>query len=145
MRKRILSMLIVIATTTGYAQVSADKSIVMTGANESDRRLIHVGTPEESHNLLNTSSVLSGSAVYPAVSGTASAIILSFSPPLASLSEGQVFFFNPTAANTGAVTISADGLPAYPVQLYGAALAGGELTSGVIRKLIFSGTAFEIQ
>jgi hypothetical protein len=87
----------------------------------------------------------SGSANWGgAALGTANALTITVAPVLSALAAGNRFAFIPGAANTGPATLQVGALAAAPL-LNGAALAGGELQSGVAVSVVYDGTAFQIQ
>ncbi|RVU74729.1 gp53-like domain-containing protein [Pantoea dispersa] len=67
--------------------------------------------------------------------GAANAIVISSTPAITALVDGQAFDIACAAANTGAVTLKVNALPAYPVIGPVGALQGGEIgaAKGVIR------------
>ena len=67
--------------------------------------------------------------------GAANAIVITPSPVITALVDGQVFDIAVAAANTGAVTLKVNALTAYPVIGSAGALQGGEIgaAKGVIR------------
>jgi hypothetical protein len=77
----------------------------------------------------------------PTVGGTANAITLTYSTAPGSNLAGEVIYFTPTAANTGATTISVNGNTALPLQYQGAALVGGELQTGRVYQAIIGAGA----
>lgn len=82
--------------------------------------------------LAQTADLQSGAATWATgVAGTADAIVLTFDPPIAAYSEGMALRFQAAAANTGAVTVAVDGLPAKPLRRWdGIDLAPGDLPAG---------------
>jgi hypothetical protein len=76
------------------------------------------------------------------VSGT-NTIIGSLNPPLTSYATEMVVSFTPTGNNTGAATLSINGLSARPIVKFdGDALVSGDLVSGIPALLVASGSQF---
>lgn len=78
------------------------------------------------------------------VAGTANDVILTFAQSPYLLVKGDRYVFFPTAANTGATTLTIGNLPAKAVQRNGHALIGSEFQIGIPVELIYDGTAFQI-
>ena len=72
---------------------------------------------------------------YFADTGVANAMVISATPALKALTDGQTFDIACAAVNTGAVTLKVNALAAYPVIGSAGALQGGEIgaAKGVIR------------
>jgi len=90
--------------------------------------------------LTNLLLALKGNAVasnpqYFVDAGATNAIVITPSPAISTLIDGQVFDIAVAAANTGAVTLKVNALTAYPVIGPVGALQGGEIgaAKGVIR------------
>lgn len=76
-------------------------------------------------------------------SGTANAIALTSGKSFTSIPVGQEFSFFAAATNTGAATISVDGLVAVAVKdIYGQPLRPGQITAGVYTTVVYDGTNF---
>jgi len=86
--------------------------------------------------------------IYGTVGGTANAITLTNSPPVAAYVNGLRLRFKATANNSGAVTVNVDGLGAVNVYkitgLALTALTGNEIISGGIYELNHDGTQFQL-
>lgn len=57
---------------------------------------------------------------------------------------GQMFWFIPANASTGAVTIAINSLAAKAIQLNGSALVSGELQAGIPALIVYDGTQFQL-
>src|SRR3990167_1527135 len=76
-------------------------------------------------------SIQNGVGVFTAtVGGTGDAITLTPSPAITAYVAGQTFVFKAGATNTTAVTVAVSGLATRAVQVNGAALIAGQITSG---------------
>ena len=107
----------------------------------------NVGNATARKNYAAAGQVQDGSLIYGGTSGgTANAQTLSLTPAITAYVAGQTFQFIPGNANTGATTININGVGAVAITKYGtAALAGGELTPGVVTTLKYDGTQFQLQ
>lgn len=92
------------------------------------------GTRNQLLSALKLLPRLSNQAFYTDT-GAANAIVISSTPAITALVDGQAFDIACAAANTGAVTLKVNSLPAYPVIGPVGALQGGEIgaAKGVIR------------
>jgi len=92
------------------------------------------GTRNQLLSALKLLPRLSNQAFYTDT-GAANAIVISSTPAITALVDGQAFDIACAAANTGAVTLKVNALPAYPVIGPVGALQGGEIgaAKGVIR------------
>lgn len=106
----------------------------------------NVGNATARKNYAAAGQVQDGSLIYGGTSGgTANAQTLSLTPAITAYVAGQTFQFIPGNANTGATTININGVGAVAITKYGtAALAGGELTPGVVTTLKYDGTEFQL-
>lgn len=86
-----------------------------------------------------------GKINYAAAAGTANAITVTLAPVPASIAAGFPICFKASADNTGATTISPNGLGPYDIiSAAGAALVGGEFVAGGMYELRYNGTEFQI-
>jgi predicted type IV restriction endonuclease len=71
--------------------------------------------------------------------GSANAVVLTLTPTLGAYYDGMFVSFAANASNTGATTISIDGLGAVPIKLNGnIGLTGGEIVAGRSYQLIYN-------
>jgi hypothetical protein len=87
----------------------------------------------------------SGSAIYAADTGSATAYAIAVFPiPLAYV-EGMTFRFKPTHSNTGAATLNVNSLGAVPIRKQGSAvLVANDLIAGQAVEVIYDGTNFQV-
>lgn len=82
---------------------------------------------------------------YGVATGTANALAVSFSPAISALTDGLLFEIVPSANNTAATTINANGLGAVAFEYpNGTAFAGGELVNGVPVLAMLKGGVFHL-
>lgn len=83
--------------------------------------------------------------VFPAVSGTGDAVLLTYSPPFTSYTSGMTLSFLVTSGNTGAVTVNTDGLGTKDLTKRGSLpLVSGDLLVGALLTIIYDGTRFQL-
>jgi len=76
---------------------------------------------------------------------TVNVLTVAFSPAWTAYADGMTLYVKPANANTGAATLSVNGLAALPIYDYnGNALVGGELITGASIPLYCTGSAFRI-
>lgn len=81
-----------------------------------------------------------------AAGGTADAISLSPAVGISAYAAGQTFWFIPSGANTGAVTVSVSGLTTKALTKNGTtALSAGDLATNRIYSIVYDGTRFQLQ
>lgn len=80
----------------------------------------------------------------PTSAGSANAQTVTNTRQISSYVAGYQQWFLPGNANTGATTLSVDGLAAIAVHAYGAALLGGELQTGIPALVKYDGTQFNL-
>jgi len=77
--------------------------------------------------------------------GTANAILLAPTPAIAAYAAGQAFRFKAPAANTGAATVSINGLAAQAMtRPGGTALSGSEILAGATVEIVYDGAQFQL-
>lgn len=77
--------------------------------------------------------------------GTADAITLSPTPGIAAYAAGQVFWFIPASANTGAMTVAVSGLGTKALTKNGTtAMSAGDLSTSRIYSITYDGTRFQL-
>lgn len=76
-------------------------------------------------------------------SGT-NTIALTASRTMTAYAQGDLYTFKAGGTNTGATTLNVNSLGAKDVQLNGAALVGGEITSGLMYTVVYDGTQFQL-
>jgi hypothetical protein len=75
--------------------------------------------------------------------GTANAVVLTFSPVWTSYVAGRGFTFRAAVTNTGAVTVNVNSLGAIAlVGQTGQALVGGEIVANMVYRATYNGTSF---
>lgn len=127
------------------------KSIVRAGGaalvandilNGSILDLIYDGT---SFVLLNPGKAIDGWS-YVVAGGSANALTATTSAPLPAYVAGVALDVLATVANTGAATINLNGLGAKSIVNYdGSALVAGEISVGMVLRLVYNGTNFVFQ
>lgn len=86
-------------------------------------------------------AVVTTADIYATYGGTADAITLATGKPFSTVPTGARIRFRATAANTGAATVSVDGLPAIALRtVTGVALPAGYIRTGVDTAATFNGT-----
>lgn len=79
------------------------------------------------------------------VSGTATAILLTYSPPYTAYVAGMKIRFILASSPTGATTVNVDGLGAKDLKRFaGTAIASGDFTSGEVIEAVYTGTEFRV-
>lgn len=146
-----------LAATIGLTGIAADTAIVADGDN---------GLKSAGYSLAgltdNTVVVANGSGGLKTTGALLSAIVqnnsyttlssvsgintitASATPAITAYAAGQVFQLVPSSANTGAVTLSINGLAATAVQSHGAALTNGQLQASVGVMVMYDGSAFQV-
>ena len=76
--------------------------------------------------------------------GSANAIAIAPSPAITAYATYQEFTFKAAATNTGATTINVNALGTKNIFYNGAALVGGEILVGVVYKVAYDGTQFNL-
>lgn len=76
--------------------------------------------------------------------GTANAIAVSTAVAPAALTAGMFVIFKASANNSGATTLSVNGLTATAVQIKGSALSGGEIDQHGLYLACYTGTVFDL-
>lgn len=77
--------------------------------------------------------------------GTADALTLSPTPGISAYANGQIFWFVPASANTGAATVSISSLAKKAITKAGAsALIAGDLAVGRIYQIVYDGAQFQL-
>lgn len=105
-------------------------------------RLTGLGAGVAATDSSTLSQTQKGASNYAVATGTANAITVTMSPTNVAMTDGQRIYFQATANNTSATTLSVDGLTAYAViNSAGGVLVGGEITSGGMYEIIYSSTA----
>jgi len=113
-------------------------------------RLIDFNSPnwhdDEWANWRIVDAILSGSfndLPFTIAGGTADAITLDYTPNVVYTSGLHILFLVSTT-NTGSVTINCDGLGAKTLKLLGEDAIGGELVAGMVARVIYDGTNFNL-
>ena len=86
---------------------------------------------------------LAGGAAY-ITSGSANAYVVTTGLSTGSLATHEALLLFPNFTNTGAATLNVDGIGAKSIFANGAALAGGEIISGVPILVAYNGTQFDL-
>lgn len=84
-----------------------------------------------------------GDTPFCVATGTASAILLNYTPDKV-LVNGTTVVFRTAYDSTGATTVNVDGLGVKPVILRGAALVAGDLLAGDVVRAVYDGTSFNV-
>lgn len=79
---------------------------------------------------------------FAVAAGTASAITLTYSPPITAYSVGLYVSFQITNTSVGATTINVNGLGAKTLKILGNAVAAGDLQAGEYARAIYNGSDF---
>ncbi|NSZ82933.1 hypothetical protein G6L97_00740 [Agrobacterium tumefaciens] len=88
-------------------------------------------------------AIQGGKPSFAVAAGTANNLSVSLSPEPPSLVVGMVVRIKITANNSGAATLNVNGLGAVPIiTLLGSALSRGDLPSGAVMSLVYTGTAW---
>lgn len=78
--------------------------------------------------------------------GTADAITLALTPPITAYAAGQTFeYVSGASPNTTAMTVAINGLAAKAIQVNGAAVAAGDHPAGKLMRIVYDGTAFQLE
>jgi hypothetical protein len=81
----------------------------------------------------------------PTSTGSSNAYVVDYSPAPSALVIGQRYSFIASFANTGATTLTIDGLGAQPLTKYRAtALSSGDISAGTVIETVWDGTQFQI-
>lgn len=89
-------------------------------------------------------AIQNGAYAYGAAGGTADAIALVVTPPIAAYAEGQMFWFKAAAANAGPVTLAVSGLPPKPLTTHGAPLVTGCIRQNDLCVAVYDGAQFQL-
>lgn len=86
-----------------------------------------------------------GGTGLPTATGTANAPAIAHVPPVRALRTGQIFRFLVATTNTGAATLAVDGTGAQTIaRPSGGALLAGDLTSGNVVAVVWTGSQFRL-
>lgn len=107
-------------------------------------RLQNLGSAIQRTDAIRAGDVQDNLLSYCTVSGTANAINLTNTVPIASYKGGQEFRFQALFANTGPVTVAVDGLAAKALNVAGTALSSGQILAGAWITIAFDGSDFEL-
>ncbi len=142
---RVLFFVFSLISLAGYAQVSIDKKINMTGATSDDRRITGVGDVTLAADAVSAQVLQKGSLVYvETVGGNANAITAATSPSFIP-QAGTVVSFKVASNNTSAVTLDLNGSGASNVyKNNNAPLIANELKVGQVITVVFDGTDWEM-
>lgn len=139
-RLNLLALVLAIATIAvpvGLVYAAANRSVITSGP--ATMATVAADINEELTVLYTNAPQLVGS-----VSGT-NTVTGTITPTLPGYVSGQSFWIQPTATNTGAVTLNLSSLGARNVlNAAGVALSSGDFPSGTRLLLMYDGTAFRI-
>lgn len=77
--------------------------------------------------------------------GTANAITVTLTPAVAAYVAGLTLrFFSGAAANSGATTLSVNGLAATPIQIGGVALTAGQIAANTLYEVVYYNSTFQL-
>lgn len=142
MRRSALIGLVALAHMA-HAQVRSDKTIVLDGAAPADRAITGLRDAQTANDALSASALAAGAYMYAEVQGDAWAADLS--PTGSAPVAGLRLLLACGTTNNGAVTLSVNGSPAYPVVTDGnAQLTAGAVQSGATVSVVFDGAAFQL-
>ncbi|MBL4680853.1 MAG: hypothetical protein JKY88_09040 [Pseudomonadales bacterium] len=104
-----------------------------------------VGNATARNNYSAVGQVQDNAFLYAADSGVADAYIMTLSPAITAYVTGQQFLMKAANANTGASTITINGVGSKAIVDYaGTALVGSEIAAGRYYPLVYDGTAFRM-
>jgi hypothetical protein len=103
-----------------------------------------VGTGAERDSYASIAQVQDGAFKYNSAFNNLNAYTLVLSPAPTGYSAGQQFNFKPANSNSGATTLSVNGLGPKNVYANGAPCTGGEIVGGRIYSVIYDGTRFHL-
>lgn len=145
MRCSLLSTALLLAGML-TAQVRVDRPVVLDGTDPGQRRVMGLADAAAESDALNARSAMHGLFRHGVATGTADAWIVDLTPALAQApSAGMELIVRVTSVNTGAVTIDlgAGGIHAL-VKDASSPLEGGELTPGMMARLLYDGDSFHL-
>ncbi len=106
----------------------------------------NVGAAASRTDYARVDQVQDGSYVYALATGSGGAYSVNFQPAVATLTAGQKFRFQANHDNSGAATLSVNGLAAKNITLDDGttALTGGEILTGQYPEVVYDGTVFRL-
>lgn len=140
----LLALLIV--ASPAAAQIQVDRPVVLTAPADSARRVTGLADATEEHDALNARSAALGRFRSATVGGTADAWTAGLVPALTdTLPAGAELLLRIPQSNTGAVSLTIDGLGPFPVEeAPGDPLDSADVPAGLMARLLFDGTAFQL-
>lgn len=87
---------------------------------------------------------LGGISAHATDTGVADAYVIAPAPAITAYAAGQAFHFFAVNANTGASTLSVNGLGVKAIQLNGSALTAGDIGAGDLVRVVYDGTQFQL-
>lgn len=131
--------------STALSQVQIDKPLQLTGSG-SDARIEGIESITGLQDAVSAEAVQKSSLVFDgSASGGTNAYAAALTPAPASLVPGFFVVFKANANNTGAATLSVNGLAAVPLKKdVNADLAAGDIKANQIVSAIYDGANFQI-
>lgn len=127
------------STTWTPRSVQAGTGIIVTnGDGVAGNPLVAL----DASQVVNGSQWQSGSFVFAAGTGTATAQVATLTPPLLVYTTGMVVYLRPSATNTGGLTLNLGPGVAGVLTPAGGALTAGMMTAGQLYPLWYDGAAF---
>ena len=143
--KKIYSVfLFVVVFSRICAQVSVDKSIQLNGTTASDRQIENLYDSVLTTDITSAITIQNNLGRYGIATGVDSISVL-ISSGLQFYTAGSIVYFKAAANNTGSVVLSINGLPFFPLKMYGTdSLKANQLKASQIYCAVFSGTEFQL-
>lgn len=125
------------------AQWNMPGRLVLDGPDPQDRRVTGSGSPTDAGDGVSAATARDQFAVFATATGT-DQLSITLQPAPTAYVSGMIVSLEPTAANTGPVTLDVNGLGPLPVVKHATLpLDSGDLRTGIPALLVFDGTAFQ--
>lgn len=135
---------IVMFPLAGYAQVSINNEIIMSGSTDSSRTINNLGAPSDSSDIINVSEAQKSSLIYDTAAGL-NDLTLNLIIPLNRYLKGMNISFRNNTENTDSVRININGLGWAPIkEPNGSNLTAGGIKAGEVVKIIYNGSFFQL-
>ena len=128
----------------GSAQWQVPTSIVLDGADNTDRQVTGLGAPEGGDHGVAVSADRATTTNYATALGT-NTLNVTLSPVPGTYTSGMRITFTPSSVNTGDVSLNANGLGDVPLRKnINAPLDSGDLRPGVPMQVLYDGAVFQV-
>lgn len=126
------------------AQWQVPTSVVLDGTDGSDRQVLGLGAPAGGDHGASAAADRSSMTTFATATGI-DALAITLQPAANAYAPGMRITFKPTAANTGDVSLNANGLGAVPLRKHiNVPLDSGDLHPGVPVHVLYDGAVFQL-